>query len=208
MHHPRFARLWVRIAAAMEGHGGAEHRDQLLAGISGRVVELGAGTGANFAHYPAAVDEVLAVEPEPHLRDLAARAAERAPVRVVVVDGSAEQVPAADGAFDAAVLSLVLCSVADQRAALAEVRRVLRPGGRLHFWEHVRSAGAGARVQDLLDRTVWPRIGGGCHTGRDTAAAMTDAGFRLERVERFRFPDSRVPSPTAPQILGTAVREG
>ncbi len=209
VRHPWFARLWVRIAAAMEGHGGAEHRERLLAGLTGRVVELGAGTGANFAHYPAGVVEVLAVEPEPHLRELAVRAAERAPVRVVVVDGTAEHVPAADGAFDAAVVSLVLCSVPDQGTALAELRRVLRPGGRLHFWEHVRADGGGlARVQPLLDRTVWPRVGGGCHTGRDTAAAIAAAGFTVQRVERFRFPDSRVPSPTAPQILGTALREG
>ncbi|WP_040339564.1 class I SAM-dependent methyltransferase [Candidatus Blastococcus massiliensis] len=209
VHHPWFARLWVRIAAAAEEHGAAEHRARLLTGIAGRVVEIGAGTGVNFAHYPATVDDVLAVEPEPLLRGLAARAAERATVRVVVADGVAERIPAEDGAFDAAVASLVLCSVPDQAPALAELRRVLRPGGRLHFWEHVRADGAGfARVQALLDRTVWPRLGGGCHTSRDTAAAITAAGFTLERVERFRFPAGRVPSPTAPQILGTALRDG
>lgn len=209
VHHPWFARLWVRIAAAVEVRGAAEHRARLLAGATGRVVEVGAGTGVNFGHYPAAVTDVLAVEPEAHLRDLAVRAAEQAPVPVRVVDGLAERIPAGDGEFDTAVVSLVLCSVADQAAALAEVRRVLRSGGLLLFWEHVRAEEPGlARVQRVLDRTAWPRVGGGCHTARDTAAAITAAGFTLERVERFRFPVTRVPSPTAPQILGAARRDG
>ncbi|RBY87842.1 class I SAM-dependent methyltransferase [Blastococcus sp. TF02A-30] len=209
VHHPVFARCYARMAPAMERHGAAGHRERLLAGISGRVVEIGAGTGVNFGHYPLSVTEVLAVEPGPRLRAAAERAAAGAAVPVVVVDATAEHVPAADGAFDAAVVSLVLCSVPDQAAALRELRRVLRLGGRLHFWEHVRAdGGALARVQDVLDRTVWPTVGGGCHVGRDTAAAIAAAGFRVERLERFRFPDGRVPMPTAPQVLGVAVRDG
>lgn len=207
VNHPMFARLWARMAPALERSGAAEHRARLLSGIAGRVVEVGAGTGANFGHYPPAVTEVVAVEPEAHLRALAVQAARDVAVRVVVVDGLADRIPADDGAFDAAVVSLVLCSVADQAAALGELHRVLRTGGRLHFWEHVRAESRGfARVQDVLDRTVWPVVGGGCHTGRDTAAAIAAAGFTVETLERFRFPDGRVPSPTAPQILGTAVR--
>jgi ubiquinone/menaquinone biosynthesis C-methylase UbiE len=150
---------------------------------------------------------VLAVEPEGYLRERAVEAAARARVPVTVVDGVADRLPAVDGSFDAAVVSLVLCSVPDVGAALAELRRVLRPGGRLHFWEHVRAeGGVGARVQDLLDRTIWPAMGGGCHAGRDTLAAIEAAGFTVERLERFRFPASRVPNPTALQILGVAVR--
>ncbi|WP_242471940.1 MULTISPECIES: class I SAM-dependent methyltransferase [unclassified Blastococcus] len=207
VHHPWFARMWVRIAAAAEEHGAAEHRARLLAEARGRVLELGAGTGANFAHYPPGVDEVLAVEPEPHLRTLAEQAGERAGVPVTVVDGTADALPAADASVDTAVASLVLCSVPDQATALAELRRVLRPGGRLLFWEHVRSGRPGAaRVQRLLDRTVWPAVGGGCHCSRQTLDAITDAGFAVERVERFRFPDVRLPAPTAPQVLGVAVR--
>ena len=191
----------------MERHGADVHRRRLLSGIAGRVVEVGAGTGANFAYYPSAVTEVLAVEPEPHLRALAERAAATAPVPVTVVDGVADRLPAGDAAVDAAVVSLVLCSVPDQTAALRELHRVLRPGGRLHFWEHVRAdGGALARVQRVMDATVWPAVGGGCHAGRDTAAAIAAAGFTVERLERFRFPETQVPMPTAPQILGTAVR--
>jgi ubiquinone/menaquinone biosynthesis C-methylase UbiE len=179
----------------------------MLAGIAGRVVEVGAGTGSNFGYYPPAVTGVLAVEPEPRLRAAAEQAAQAASVPVDVVDGFADHIPAEDGVFDAAVVSLVLCSVPDQTAALREVRRVLRPGGRLYFWEHVRDEGGRlGRVQDVLDRTVWPTMCGGCHTSRDTAAALSAAGFTVERMERFRFPDRGMPSPISPQILGTALR--
>jgi ubiquinone/menaquinone biosynthesis C-methylase UbiE len=205
---PVFARLWARGAAAAESRGAAELRDRLLADVAGRVVEVGAGSGTNFAHYPPAVTEVLAVEPEPHLRALAAEAAARAPVPVTVVDGVASALPADDRAFDEAVVSLVLCSVPDQTAPLAELRRVLRPGGRLHVWEHVRASTAGlARTQRVLDATVWPVFGGGCHTGRDTVGAIQGAGFTFERLELFDFPQLRINvNPTKPHVLGTAVR--
>lgn len=207
VHHPWFARVYARMASSMEEMGAADHRRALLDGITGRVIEVGAGTGANFRHYPPTVDEVVAVEPEAYLRGLAERAAARTTARITVVDGVAEHLPAADGSVDAAVVSLVLCSVPDQSVALAEVRRVLRPGGRLHFWEHVRSQRAGhARIQRGLDATIWPRIGGGCHAARDTAAAIAAAGFTVERLERFAFPGKGL-TPTRPQILGVATRE-
>ncbi|MGY1806335.1 class I SAM-dependent methyltransferase [Blastococcus sp. SYSU D00669] len=203
--HPVFARFWARLAASAERNGTAAIRDRLLAGVTGRVVEIGAGTGTNFAHYPAGVASVLGVEPEARLRAPAAEAAGSAPVPVTVVDGTADALPCDSGAFDAAVVSLVLCSVPDQAAALREVRRVLRPGGRLHFWEHVRSERPGhARVQRALDATVWPSFGAGCHTARDTLASIEAAGFTVERLERFAFPEAGPPMPTRPQILGTA----
>ena len=205
--HPVFARLWARMAPAIEEKGAGEHRQRLLAGIEGRVIEVGAGTGSNFAHYPAGVTEVVAVEPEPRLRALAAAAARDAAVPVTVVDGVADRLPADDGSFDAAVVTLVLCSVPDQATALAELRRVLRPGGRLYFWEHVRAEGRGlARVQRMFDATIWPVVGAGCHTARDTAGAIAAAGFVVERVESFPFPDSWLRMPTSPHVLGVAVR--
>src|SRR3954469_16589722 len=118
VRHPIFARLYARLAAAPDPRADANRRE-LLEGLSGRVVELGAGNGLNFRHYPATVDEVVAVEPEPYLREKAKEAAVGAPVRVRVVDGVADALPARDGEFDAAVASLVLCSVPDQAVALA-----------------------------------------------------------------------------------------
>lgn len=111
----------------------ATHRRSLLAGLSGQVLELGAGNGLNFAHYPVEVTRVLAVEPEPHLRALAIDSAAKAAVPVEVVDGVADRLPAGESSIDAAVASLVLCSVPDQASALDEIRRVLRPGGQLRF---------------------------------------------------------------------------
>lgn len=207
VHHPVFARVFGRLAAAGERYGLAEVRDRVLADATGRVLEVGAGSGANFAHYPAAVGQVVAVEPEPHLRELAERAARSAPVPVSVVDGVAEALPAGDGEFDTAVVTLVLCSVTDQARALRELHRVLRPGGRLIFWEHVRADGPPLSVvQDALDRTVWPLLGGGCHVGRDTVAAISAAGFTVERLQHSRLPDTRIPLPMAPHALGTALR--
>jgi ubiquinone/menaquinone biosynthesis C-methylase UbiE len=191
----------------MERLGYGQRRDQLLAGLTGQVIEVGAGNGMNFAHYPAEVTHVLAVEPEPRLRALAAEAAGSAEVAIEVVEGTAGRLPAGDGTFDAAVASLVLCSVPDVPAALAEIRRVLRPGGQLRFFEHVRADTPGlARVQRVLDATVWPRVGGGCHAHRDTLTAIEAAGFAIERVEHLHIPVTRIPAPTSPHILGTAIR--
>jgi len=197
---------WPLIAATGERFGLGKWRRQMLEGAGGRVIEVGAGAGANFAHYPATVTEVVAVEPEPALRRRAARAARKAPVRVQVRAGNAESLPFEDGTFDTAVTSLVLCSVPDQREALAEIRRVLRPGGELRFLEHVRARSSGLlRLQRVLDATVWPRLAGGCHLTRDTESAIKAAGFGISRIRRFSFQPCLVPAPTSLLILGTAV---
>jgi ubiquinone/menaquinone biosynthesis C-methylase UbiE len=204
VHHPIFARLYERISVTADRRGGGEHRTELLAGLTGRVIEVGAGNGRNFAHYPSTVTEVLAVEPEPRLRESALRVTADAPVPVRVVDGVADRLPTEDASCDAGVASLVLCTVPDQDAALAELRRVIRPGGELRFYEHVVSRRpAAARIEHALDATVYPRLSGGCHLARDTLAAIERAGFEIRAARRFPFGPSAL-GPQVAHILGTA----
>ena len=204
--HPIFAVIYGRIAAAGEESGRVAHRTELLAGLSGKVIEVGAGTGLNFEHYPPTVTDVLAVEPEPRLRRLAAQAAARARVPVRIVAGTADQLPGSDAEFDAGVCSGVLCSVPDQAQALAELRRVIRPGGQLRFYEHVRSADPRlARFQDRADR-IWAALNGGCHCNQDTETAIAAGGFRLEACRRFDFRPALLAALVAPHILGRATR--
>ncbi|HSZ40792.1 MAG TPA: class I SAM-dependent methyltransferase [Trebonia sp.] len=202
-----FARYFARCGARNEERGGREARIELLAGLSGRVLEVGAGTGLNFPHYPASVREVVAVEPEPYLREHATRTAAAAPVPVTVTDGTAAELPAADAEFDAVVISGVLCSVPGVPAALAEFSRVLRPGGELRFWEHVRSRDPLFAGFQLVADLAWPHLMGGCHVQRETLAEIGRV-FTVETCRGFRFPASAVLSPPAPRILGTARKTG
>jgi ubiquinone/menaquinone biosynthesis C-methylase UbiE len=195
------------MTAGRRNRGEDEHRERLLAGLSGRVIEVGAGNGLNFGLYPPTVDRVLAVEPEALLRQAALEAAAEAPVEIEVVDGVAGALPAADASQDAVVASLVLCSVSDQGQALAELRRVIKPGGELRFYEHVIADRARlARLQRTVDRLFWPRVGGGCHTSRDTGAAITATGFQVERCTRLSVRPSPLMALVAPHILGAARR--
>ena len=188
--HPLFARLYARcISPSLRRMGADPLRRRALDGLAGTVVEVGAGDGANFPFYPDTVEQVVAVEPEPYLRARAAAAAAAYPV-VGVVDGTAERLPVADGTADAVVFTLVLCTVNDQVQALAEARRVLRPGGELRVLEHVMAHEPGPlrSVQRALDATFWPLLAGGCHCARDTVGAVEGAGFGFESLERFTFP--------------------
>jgi len=202
--HPVFARLYARARPATDEQGGADHRRTLLDGLAGRVVEIGAGDGGNFAHYPAEVTGVVAVEPESYLRAKAESRAFAAAVPVEVVNGTADRLPLTDGSVDAVVASLVLCSVPDEAVALAEAFRVLRPGGELRFYEHVAAEPDSGldRVQRIADATIWSWFSGGCHVHRDTATAITTAGFTITTIDHFNFG----PAPAKPHILGRAVR--
>ena len=205
IRHPLFARFFDRLSRTMEPEVGPR-RDELLAGLTGRVLEIGAGNGINFARYPTSVDEVVAIEPEPYLRAKAQQAAEATPLRVIVQPGVAEQLEFESESFDAAVACLVLCSVPGLTPALAELSRVLKPGGELRFFEHVRSDQPGkARIQSLADAShVWSWVGGGCHCSRDTVAAVRAAGFEIDQLS------TRDVGPrwglTNPHVLGHAHR--
>src|SRR6516162_9163053 len=201
--NPLFARYFARFGGRNEERGNRELRRELLAGLSGRVMEVGAGNGLNFPHYPATVRQVVAVEPEPYLRARAVEAAAAAPVPVRVADGTAAELPAADGEFDAVVVSGLLCSVADVPAALAEFHRVLRPGGELRFYEHVRSRDLLFAGYQQAAGLVWPHLMGGCHPQRQTRAAI-DQVFTIEACRGFRFPADAYLWPVAPRILGIA----
>jgi ubiquinone/menaquinone biosynthesis C-methylase UbiE len=202
--HPLFARMYPRMQRTAAKRGETEHRRRLLEGLKGRVLEIGAGHGANFPLYPAAVTEVVAVEPEPRLRADAQRVAERAPVPVRVLPGVADDLPLDDDSVDAAVACLVLCTVPDVPAALAEIRRVLRPAGELRFYEHVIANRQPMRgFLKFAEATFWPAVAGGCHPARDTAGAIRAAGFHIERCERFPFSAGPL-EPAVPHILGLA----
>jgi ubiquinone/menaquinone biosynthesis C-methylase UbiE len=197
LQHPLFARLYSPISRWLDHRGGSEYRQRLVAPLSGRVIEVGAGNGLNFGHYPESVTSVLALEPESRLRAEAVRGASTAPVPVKVIGARAERLPVADDQFDGAVLSLVICTVADPGRALAELRRVVRPGGTIRFYEHVRSPRpAVGAVQDVVT-PVWSAGAGGCHLNRDTTAMIRAAGFEITDLDRFAFAG-------VTHVLGTA----
>jgi ubiquinone/menaquinone biosynthesis C-methylase UbiE len=199
-----FTELYDRGLTAVEEAGLREIRRQTLAKATGRTVDLGAGGGANLALFPQAVSELVMVEPDPHmLRKLRPRLG-RAPVPAEVVQAGAETLPFESASFDTAVFTLVLCTVPDPAAALAETARVLKPGGKLLFVEHVRSRHPGlARWQDRLERP-WHFIGDGCHCNRDTAATIEASAFTVEQIEHGRMPKS--PPIVRPLLYGSAVR--
>jgi SAM-dependent methyltransferase len=200
-----FSRYYARLTERLDAEGLAALRSELLAGLTGQVVEIGCGNGRNFVHYPPAVTGVVAVEPEPYLRELATRAAADAAVPISVRPGTAERLPLPDAGADAAVLCLVMCSLPDRAAALSEVRRVLRPGGTLRFLEHTLAGTRGLRiVQRLADATLWPLLTGGCHTATEPVAEIERAGFEVTRLRRLRFPDTRLTQPSTPHVLGRA----
>jgi len=202
--NPFFARLWT-VISAHEPESLRQLRRENLAGLTGRVLEVGAGTGSNFVHYPTTVEEVVAVEPEPRLNPIARRTAETAPVPVTVMDRTVEELePGAP--FDAVVCSLVLCSVDDQESVLRQLFSLMRPGGELRYLEHVASDGFRGRMQRFADATVWPRMAGNCHTHRDTETAIANAGFVTQASRHDWTLPGWVPVPVSEHALGRAIR--
>ena len=200
-----FARVYDPVLAGPERAGIGRARDGLLADATGRVLEIGAGTGANLPHLPrSGITSLLLVEPSAPMRDRLARRvrAEQAhlPVDTHIVDGSAAALPVADGTIDTVVSTLVLCSVPDIDAAVRELHRVLAPGGRLLLLEHVAGHGRTRRLQAVID-PGWRVVARGCRLVRDTRAALERGGFDTSDVEDWRMPGGGV---TGPALLGTA----
>ena len=177
--HPILAAVYEPATALVESWLFAEHRAYLADGLSGRVLDVGAGTGAMFPYVAAIGDETefYAIEPDPHMRKRAKENAAALDLDVSVADARAEALPYPDDFFDAVITSLVFCTIADVEQAMAEIARVLRPGGEFRFFEHVRGDGVRGRAQDVL-APVWKLAAGGCHLNRTT-------GELFERDQRF-----------------------
>jgi ubiquinone/menaquinone biosynthesis C-methylase UbiE len=204
IRNPFFVWLYDRVLQRGPNRKDTTCRRELLDGLSGTVVEVGPGKGPNFNLYPKSVERVIAVEPETRMRKLAEKAAAEAALPIDVVAGDAEHLPVADQTIDAVVLALVLCSVPDQSRALAEARRVLRPGGQLRIYEHVIARQAFPRtLQKAAQATFWPRAFGNCHPARDTLAAISAAGFDTSEIRRFVMQVAAI-EPPMPYILGRA----
>ncbi len=205
--HPVFAAVYDRLMSRAERCGLGDRRAELLATASGRTLELGAGTGANLAHYAVPVSALVMTEPDPHMasRLRAKVAAEPPPFPVEVIETGAEQLPVDDASFDTVVSTLVFCTVDDPARAAAEVARVLAPGGRLLLFEHVRDPGEGrkARWQDRLERP-WGWFAGGCHPNRGTTATLGAAGFDVSGLDPDTFP--KAPPLVSDAIKGAAIR--
>ena len=208
--NPFFARMWT-VMARHEPEWLKRLRQENLAGLSGRVLEVGAGSGTNFELYPDTVTEVVAVEPEHRLAVLAKKAAAAAPVPVTVTTDMVEQFAGSAGLsseepFDAAVCSLVLCSVDEPDRVVRQLLSLLKPGGELRYLEHVASSGARGRLQKVADATLWPRMAGNCHTHRHTEETIVSAGFQVSGARREWTLPAWVPVPVAEFAIGRAVK--
>jgi len=193
--HRWFAALYDSLTRRMERKVLGQFRVHIAGGAAGRVLEIGAGTGANFPYYKAA-EKVVATEPDPFMLQRARKRAQELGLDVELHQRPSEGLPFPDHSFESVVSTLVLCSVADQARALAEVKRVLKPGGSLRFIEHVRAPGLMGRLQDLVT-PVWRWFGAGCHPNRDTARSIQSAGFEIVQIQQR-------PLPFIPLIVGVA----
>jgi ubiquinone/menaquinone biosynthesis C-methylase UbiE len=200
--HRFFAAIYDPLDRLIEKRGLTDLRKEVTGKARGRVVEVGAGTGQNFRHYPSSVVELIATEPDPHMLRRAREKAAEAAVTIRLEQAPAERLPVEDRSVDTVVSTYVFCTVPDPRSALNEIKRILKPDGRFLFLEHVRAEDPRlAKWQDRLQRP-WSFFGAGCHPNRDTAATIEGAGFAFEELDRFMF---KPELPLArPQIKGSA----
>ncbi|RRJ83647.1 class I SAM-dependent methyltransferase [Aestuariirhabdus litorea] len=200
-----FSIFYDRIMRETEKACLREWRQALLADCRGRVLEIGAGTGASLEFYPPHLDELLVCEPDPGMRALLTQRVDNAtlPFTASVADFAGERLEVGDESMDAVVSSLVLCSVQHQRGTLHEIYRVLKPGGQLFFLEHVAAeAGSSRHRWQRWIEPVWKRLAGNCHLTRCTEQAMIEAGFEIAQVERQSL--RKVPAVVRPSIRGVA----
>ncbi len=202
LYGPVFARFYDRFSKVAEDAGLREKRRELLARARGRTIEIGAGTGVNVELYPDSVSELVLTEPDRHMRLQLEKKLAALDHTAEVVDALGERLPFPDASVDTAVATLVLCTIPDPAAALAEITRVLKPDGRLLFLEHVRASDPkAARWQDRLERP-WGWFGRGCHPNRDTLATIEASPLAVADVERDRLP--KAPPIVRPLIIGEA----
>lgn len=200
---PVFAWIYDRLARNMERGPVGRYRRELLAPVTGRVIEIGGGTGENIKHYSPLATQVIVTEPDRFMLRRAQHQDARHTSDVEFVRAPGESLPFEDETFDAAVATLVLCSVTDQAVVLGEIKRVLRPGGALHFFEHVLDEDS-ERVAKRQRRwaRIWSSIGAGCRPDRHTAEAIGEAGFEITEIRRFPMPGA--PKLVRPHIFGEA----
>ena len=205
--HKWFAAMYDRMMAAEEKGHLKDARSHIVGGARGRVLEVGAGTGANFPYYEAGrTGTIVATEPDPYMLARARRRLEELRLPIELQQAPAEGLPFADDSFDTVVSTLVMCSVDSLEEALREIRRVLKPGGEFRFFEHVRSiSSVGAFFQDVAT-PAWRWLGAGCHPNRDVAAAIEGAGFQIRELRR-QYPVPNIPplSLARPHILGVGL---
>jgi ubiquinone/menaquinone biosynthesis C-methylase UbiE len=204
----RRAFLWLYAATydlfnrPAERAGLRQERHDLLAGATGATIEIGAGTGLNLTHYPPAVTRLTLIEPDPHMTRRLRRRAARLGRDAEIIDATADQLPFPDASFDTAVVTFTLCSVPDEQAALSEITRVLAPGGRLLFFEHVRSANP--HIAAKQDKIPFPYPLIGCHPNRDTLREIEASPLAVESVRAGELP--KAPKIERSMIVGTARR--
>lgn len=202
-----FTAWYGRLMRRIDESGLRETRRDLLREAHGRVLDLGSGTGSNLPLFPTAVEELVLTEPSAHmLRVLRRKVDESGRGAVELVQATAERLPFEDASFDCVTCTMVICTMPDPAAGLDEVARVLKPGGKLLFLEHVRSEDPGfARTQDRLERP-WRFIADGCHCNRDSLAIVEASTLQVEHFERGHMP--MAPLFMKPLIIGSAVRSG